>query len=121
ILALSGDFHHAGRDFNVDQFQLTSTANCPPTCPGNETPPVFYDTTDGMAPLWKTWAPGSEPIVHNYFGFNFMCNYDNTMGTMPLTFGPRVLTQEHCTLFIYFWPAPKDGLTLGCTEITGAW
>ena len=33
----------------------------------------------------------------------------------------RVLTQEHCTLFIYFWPAPKDGLTLGCTEITGAW
>ena len=122
ILALSGDFHHAGRDFSVDQFHLTSTTNCPPTCPGTvSNPPVFYDTHDGMSPLWQTFAFGTEPIIQNYYGFDFTCNYDNTMGTTALTFGPRVLSQEHCTLFMYFWPAPMDGLTLGCTEITGAW
>jgi hypothetical protein len=104
ILALNGDLHRTGTDFAVESFQLTSPSmGCPPTCDGIEGAPMFYDTTDGMNPLMKTFVPGSEPIIQNNWGFSFTCSYNNTTG-QTVSFGPRVLTQEHCTLFIYFWP-----------------
>jgi len=120
ILALSGDFHRTGRDFHVVDFHLSSTVGCPPTCPGTEGTTAFYDTTDGMKPLMQIFAAGTEPVIANQDGFSFTCNYQNDSSS-TVVFGPRVLTQEHCTLFTYFYPAPMDGMTLGCTEITGAW
>jgi hypothetical protein len=119
ILALAGDFHRAGRDFQVENFQLSSTNGCPPNCPGTEGPPIYYDMSDGMNPLWKPF-PDDAATLPNQAGFSFTCAYQNQTN-QTVSFGPHVLTEEHCTLFIYFYPAPMDGMNLGCTEITGAW
>jgi hypothetical protein len=120
ILALTGDFHRAGRQYGVRHFHLDQTGGCPPTCPGTEDDPVYYSNQDGMNPPFQTFSSGSEPQLPNADGFSFTCAYQNDSAE-TVSFGPRVLTQEHCNMFVYFWPAPMDGMTLGCVEVTGAW
>lgn len=105
IIAMSGHFHSRGKSFRVNRWSgVDNTKNI-----GEE----VYRSENWDEPPFKIFNP---PLLFPFATrFLYHVDYVNDSDT-EVTFGPKVETQEHANLFIYFYPGPKDGRTIYDTE-----
>jgi hypothetical protein len=115
VAAVNGHFHSRGRRFTVRTWDGQTTTEPPSSS-------VFYESTNWAEPPMAT---GLEVLPPEGGGIWWTCEYQweppadgcaavNAVdsahaGDCCYTFGPHVGTQEHCNVFLYYWP--KVGAT----------
>ena len=114
ITAVNGHFHLRGRRFAISTWDGVS----------DERPPTsaeFYQSFSWEEPVMDT---GLDVRVPDGGGIWWTCEYEWRPPTTSCaevdsvdeeqqndccyTFGPRVSTQEHCNVFLYYWPRVRD-------------
>lgn len=95
LAALAGHYHFKGKQFIASRLD-----------PGATTGSEFYRTSDFAEPNFDIYQPGQMTFTE---GERIMwhCDYRND-SYLRISFGPRELTQEHCNMFAFYYPAEKD-------------
>lgn len=103
IVGMTGHFHSRGKAFEINRWDGQN--------PGEQ----LYKSENWADPPFKTYEPGLDLRVGEKLRYTstFVNNTNIT-----IRFGPKVDTQEHSNLFMYFYPGPEDGKAL--YDLTGA-
>ena len=91
--ALAGHYHFKGRDFTAARLHADGSNDDPFYMTSNFAEPKF-DIYDEANPL--RFSAGERILWH--------CDYDN-MTDAEVHFGPKELTEEHCNMFAFYYPA----------------
>lgn len=115
IAAVNGHFHLRGNRFSIATWDGVSTDRPPASAEFYESfvweDPVMATGLDIPVPagggIWWTceyeWRPPSTSCER-------VNELDEEMqGDCCYTFGPTVATQEHCNVFLYYWPRQEGG------------
>lgn len=97
ILAMTGHFHSRGKAFEVHRFD------------GGVKGEQLYKSDNWSEPPFTRYSP--EPELKAGQKMLYASTFVNDTDQV-ITFGPRVETQEHSNLFMYFYPGPADGKAL---------
>ena len=91
--ALAGHYHFKGQDFTASRMHADATNDDPFYATSNFAEPKFqiYGEADPMR-----FVAGERILWH--------CDYVND-SDMEVLFGPKELTQEHCNMFAFYYPA----------------
>lgn len=100
LLAMTGHFHSRGKAFEVSRWDGKDKAVAGES---------LYRSENWDEPPFKTFdtplaLKAGEKLLYTS---TFVNNTD-----LVIKFGPRVETQEHSNLFMYFYPGPADGRAL---------
>jgi hypothetical protein len=104
ILGMTGHFHSRGKKFIVDKMKLDPVTNDRTVLDDN-----IYVSDAWAEPPFTPYADPIKLDVYEYL--RYTCIYDNPTKNTYL-FGPRVETNEHSNLFVWFTPSYLDGTTL---------
>lgn len=93
IGALAGHYHFKGSAFTAARLNADGTAEAP-----------FYTTTDFAEPAFDLY--GEDKPLRFSAGDRILwhCDYSNSTDA-TFKFGPRELTEEHCNMFGFYYPA----------------
>jgi hypothetical protein len=101
VTAMMGHFHGRGTHYQVDLRKS-----------GEASGQVIYQASDEQTFEFERYD--TPPIPQDGQGLVFECDYLNTT-TVDITWGANTVTQEHCNMAAYYYPAndPLSHLYLG--------
>jgi len=104
LVAIMGHFHARGKHYKVDIRRS-----------GDADGELKYSADDEQTFEFKHYDYANPPVFQSGQGLAYECDFENTTdGT--LTWGPDTVTQEHCNLAAYYYPAKEK---LSNTYIVG--
>jgi hypothetical protein len=124
IAAANGHFHWRGKTFEIRLWDGQNRnpdgtpVGCRP-CTPEQTSGEFdrmgvqnriYLSDNWNDPPFTTYGSGKVKIPPGW-GIIYRAVFVNNTN-QAIQFGPRVENQEHCNIFVYFYPGPDDGNTL---------
>ncbi len=92
MAALAGHYHFKGQRFVASKLEHGAGS-------GDE----FYRTEDFAEPIFDTYKKGDLTFTNGQ-KILWHCDYDNP-SEQEIFFGPRELTEEHCNMFAFYYPA----------------
>jgi hypothetical protein len=101
ILAMTGHFHSRGRAFEISRLD------------GDTPTEQLYRSDNWDEPPFKQYEPHLDLKAGERLLYTSTFVNDSDM---VIKFGPKVETQEHSNLFMYFYPGPPDGRSLYDTD-----
>jgi hypothetical protein len=130
IAAVDGHFHWRGRTFEVrrwDGLNRVTQGNsrglpvgCRPCLPGQDTSWTEFDRMGERNSIYRSDNWDDPPFVTYTdnpiqlpasWGIVYRVTFVNNTN-MRIRFGPHVESDEHASVFVYFYPGPADGRTL---------
>lgn len=106
LLAITGHYHFRGKVFTVSTWDGSQ-----PDAPVQ----LLYNNEGYVDPAFVRFTERNAPEVS---GIQWTCGYENP-GTATYTFGPFTEENEHCNLFMFYYPTgtPKEDMT--CVQKNG--
>jgi hypothetical protein len=105
VAAMTGHFHSRGKRFVVAGWD------------GARETGMVYESQNWEDPPFRVFEGAGVPIAKDT-GIRFTAEYVNR-SPETITFGPRVETNEHANLFLYFYPClPEKDLIYTTTDAT---
>jgi hypothetical protein len=95
--ALAGHYHFKGKDFTASRMApMAASAEAP-----------FYVTDNFAEPKFEIYGEDNPLRFSEGERILWHCDYFNNT-EQEVLFGPRELTQEHCNMFAFYYPATAE-------------
>jgi hypothetical protein len=104
ILGMTGHFHSRGKSFTIDKMYEDPVTKEVSVLQEN-----IYKSSSWSEPPFTPYDPPIELKTGEFI--RYTCVFNNPTDK-TFTFGPKVETNEHMNLFIWFTPSYNDGRTL---------